>query len=686
MSNGQDALRNFELKKSIDDLNPGSNVDTLTPGKKAATRNTTDDKEAKSDISSQSESGTKRGVDNLPPNLDGNRFPLDIRQPSVDGSLGDWRLQYKNLNYPAFEAKSGYTKPPIYPDDISKNNFNSSNLNNATQPVVDKIVTRKQYYNLYNDYAGKQFTHLLDYFSAQQGLGELRPIPTGVYSNGKTTEIDTKSIYLGSFIKTLDDNEDPTMLGYDIIIKSNESPLFNGTIDSFIQQFGDLGNTEIKSRSELLSKFKEQFNKFLKNDTSSNPTFDGGNGVKAYYLRKITGLNKLNDTSDSNETKQFIEYGKDFITLTFNEDVSQNLGYLGSLYKALSYSRLNGKQIIPENLLRFDVDIEITEIRKYNRVFKNQAENKLDFVADKISKYTYTLYECQLFFPNLPHNDTIDMSNVTPIDEYEIKFNYKWSTLKFSKFSYEVPENNSSGAIVNEYLIDNKYGITTQARSNATNNNGILDGSIVSANPTSDAVQTDSIDTQTGDKNQPANGRQGELESAKEAEAKKEIGSAEADSLVDNTTDATINPLKGGIGSIKDVLSKSAVQSTIDSVGGKVSQNFEKIAKNLEGTLASTIAPSFKRFSQDILGGEKLKKDILNSLVKEANRNIVNQAALLNKTLANISNGTFGVNRRVSPPDNVYSGGLGNNQLANDLTQAIDNFVGNSVRSFFNRR
>ena len=58
-----------------------------------------------------------------------------------------------------------------------------------------------------------------------------------------------------------------------------------------------------------------------------------------------------------------------------------------------------GKQVIPENLLRFDAYIIITEIRKYQRVFKINYPMGVDVYNDLLSKYTYKLYGLSVFFP-----------------------------------------------------------------------------------------------------------------------------------------------------------------------------------------------------------------------------------------------------------------------------------------------
>lgn len=285
---------------------------------------------------------------------------------------------------------------------------------------------RSFYYDYHQDWVGKQFKHLLDYY---EGDGRERTTTPGSY------------VPIGSWANTPVENEDPTYHGFDFYINWWDSPLFNGTIDSFIASFSGFGNEEIFSRAGLLAEFKRQFIKFIKIDSPESATGFAGEmprflkkySPKAYYLKSVKGLSNIIESSDPTKIKQFVDYPKDMIELYFYEDVAQSLGYLASLYKALSWSRINGKQAIPENLLRFDVTIVVTEARKMNRVVYDENKRSVEIYADKISNYEYKLYECQFFFPTLPHGDEVKNDTPAHITDYVVKFNYKFSTLKFNK-------------------------------------------------------------------------------------------------------------------------------------------------------------------------------------------------------------------------------------------------------------
>lgn len=484
----------------------------------------------------------------------------------------------------------------------------------------EKIDDRKSIYDNFNDFAGKEFTHLLDYFIDQNGDYSVRkgiPNPEQSVEDGSVTLPNTSNIYLGSFIRTTDDNEDPTMLGYDIEIKYNSSPLFNGTIDSFISQFGQF-NSEIASRKEILENFKSQIFKFLKNDspsTANSPKFLNGVGAKIYYLKNMSGLNNLVESSTSDKIKSFNKYGEEYITLQFWEDVSQNMGYLASLYKSLAWSRINGKQVIPENLLRFDIDITVTEVRKFNRLMTDIGDpNKITVYADLVSKYTYSLYECQLFFPEMPHSDSIDMSNTKIVENYDVKFNYKFSTMKFTKFF---------GPTKPDYVLDNSYIDMSKVKSKDTTNSSVGEGgTITSSTNSADMISYDSYPKETSGLS---------------------LGSA-------------IDDIKN-----QDKSKKSPLLSVPKSA------DLKKAAKKSLG--------KNKPFDQ-------LKKNLANALVREVNRQILTQAALLNKTLENIRN-SIPYAGRMSEPTNVYSSY--NIPFRNDVINSLRDFVGGSIKGFFQK-
>ena len=260
---------------------------------------------------------------------------------------------------------------PVERGVVYNSSVSSTGIPRDTNDILDQDVPNA--FDAFDDESNYEYLHHLD-------RGE---IPIGL----KLTK--DSDIYLSSFVETDTDNEDPISFGYDLIIDYDTSPLFNGAVEDFINNFSSYA--EISSRLDILSSFKQQFFKFFKIDSQNLLGLDE---PRTYYLQKISGLNELSESISSDKSKQFVDYGKDYITLTLREDVSVNTGYLAALYKLLTWSRVHGKKMIPDNLLRFDIEIVITEARRFNRVVKN-SDSTLNQYADLISRYKYKLYECQ---------------------------------------------------------------------------------------------------------------------------------------------------------------------------------------------------------------------------------------------------------------------------------------------------
>jgi hypothetical protein len=607
----------------------------------------------------------------------GNASPL----ASPDGSIIEHGNNFRMTTY---GGEEGFTDPFKYVTDWSNANTkpgltgvpkqfgdNPTNLvpnwNNKGMVYNDgiKFSSSKIIFDDFNNRSQFNFLHHLDN-PLLNGTGQVRgDITQGILNDGST-----KDIYLASFKQTSDENEDPVIFGYDITIKFDSSPLFNGSIIDFIDQFGK-SDDEIEARRNIWITFCNQFFKFFDIDAKSKLPYDLSNynstnnpanatsdvskqqgtsdairntpgstsvntglpdvtvtgyinstkAEKAYYLKKLSGLDKLVESgvsSNSDTVKSMIDYGKDLIKLTLHEDVSVNMGYLSMLYKTLSWSRLNGKQIIPENLLRFDAVISITEIRDYEKVIKRD-DTKFHLFADKLSKYTYTLYDCQFMFDTLSHGDEIDMSATKTIDSHDMSFNYKYSTVVFDKFSY-------FGNNTQKYMLDNSAVQPTSIspiKANTTN---------VSNNTIENKLSRTSLNQYIW----PPVG------------------------LTATSSDNVI-----------DYLHNNSIQREVNSY----SQTWYDYL-NTQNNPSALDKANNAHTNNSILGA--LGRKLTSAVVREVNRQITTQARLLNNTLDNIRN-SIGLGR-MSAPTNVY---YGNSPFRNDVVNAARDFVGQSVRSFF---
>jgi hypothetical protein len=305
--------------------------------------------------------------------------------------------------------------------------------NPATNPYSIRDV-----YNIFDDTSTDYFKHGI--YIDRQSLNDENGITPPKYD-------------------TPEENTDPVIFGFELEIDVIGSPLFNGAIDDFIALFPP--NSELGSKKEVYEDFKKQFAKLFKtnalidgatnsngghllsdtgtsnintiaNSPSDHPTY-GKAAYMSYYLKKVGGLKNLSESNGSGSFKYLTDYRKDVMTLTFNEDVTLTLGTLASLYKLLYWSKPNGKSLIPENLLRFNCKIVVSELRNYNRVKTSGAQ--VDIIRDNLSRYVYSLNECQFFFNTRPHGDSIDRTATPVYTDYEISFDYKYSTTKFERWN-----------------------------------------------------------------------------------------------------------------------------------------------------------------------------------------------------------------------------------------------------------
>ena len=284
-------------------------------------------------------------------------------------------------------------------------------------------------------------------------------------------------------------DEDPTILGFDLRINFYESPLFNngqlgglestdqsvtignGPMDSFFRWASTNGLSDITSRKNVYIDFLDQFRLFFNGITRSDEQF-GFKGFKSHYVRKITGLDKLVEKIGGPEQKQFIDFGKDIITISMYEDVGLNSGWMAMLYKTLSWSRLNGRNMIPDNLLRFDMDIIVSEVRNYNKVVKAADANSYDVVRDNVSRYVYSLYECQLIFDDMSHAGDVDVTQVNTTDTFDFSIKYKLSTTKMEKFSIDMSKT-TIGTFDKPGTVSKRYDFINNKIDTGTNGPGV---------------------------------------------------------------------------------------------------------------------------------------------------------------------------------------------------------------------
>ena len=403
----------------------------------------------------------------------------------------------------------------------TKKRFNESiNIPKTKSELNSEPYSTRDHYLIFGDTSTDYFRHGL------QIIDELTPIENPLNGESK--------LRLDLFSSTPFENNDPVMFGFDIIIDSVSSPLLNGSIIDFLNQYTNVD--ELAVRIPVYEDFKQQFIKFFKTKSAvridteqttmsrtntNSAAVDSQKGIfqtgkKAYmnyYIQKIGGLQNLIETNKPGTFKYLADYRKDVITLDFLEDVSLSLGTLSHLYKLLYWSKPNGKAMIPENLLRFNCDIIVSETRNFNRVRKAVETGDIEVIKDNVARHVYSLRECQFFFDQSPHPGDIDMGNISVYGNTTVQFDYKYSTVKFERF---VPTSEGFGSYVGYnngsiWKIGNP-GARSATQSgdisvpkfftvgeNSLRQNGVESPFITkSINPLDNSETTDSINTEAG--------------------------------------------------------------------------------------------------------------------------------------------------------------------------------------------
>ena len=300
-----------------------------------------------------------------------------------------------------------------------------------------------------------------DYFKyGLQTIDNLTPIENPV--NGNST------LRLDNFKGTPWEQSDPVYFGFDIVFDAVSSPLLNGSVLDFLSNYTSI--SEISSKILVYDEFINQFTKFFRTNakpvqssqrdniamTKTRPHFTGHAnsvsnfanldentpffkpGKSAYfsnYIKKVTGLDLLTESNKGDTLKYLPDYRKDFITITTNEDVTLSMGTLAHLYKLLYWSKPNGKHLVPDNLLRFNCDIIVSEVRNMQRVRKNVQTGDIQVLKDNVSRWVFSLKECQFYFDKLPIDSDIDLgSEPKQFEAFTINMDFKYSTHRLEKF------------------------------------------------------------------------------------------------------------------------------------------------------------------------------------------------------------------------------------------------------------
>jgi len=337
------------------------------------------------------------------------------------------------------------TKPLSTIDRFEK----SKSYPNFSSEIIDPSnhFSTRDYYNLFGDLSTDYFKH---------GLYEYTPLRPDKNNREVWDGKEEYPLRLAQFKTTPFENNDPVLFGFEIVIDAVSSPLLNGAVEDFINQFSSI--SEVGARKYVIADFKEQFSKLFKtkgkifrdngvdiktsiknqyvgDDKQTTISMAGHLSYLSYYLKKVAGLEMLIESNTPSKKKYLTDYRNDVIKMTFAEDISLSMGTLAHLYKLLYWSKANGKYVIPDNLLRFNCNIIVSEVRNLNRVRKALDTLNLEVVKDNVSRHVYSLKECQLYFDQPAHEGEIDLSQPTKdFDQFVVTMDYKFVSSKFERW------------------------------------------------------------------------------------------------------------------------------------------------------------------------------------------------------------------------------------------------------------
>ena len=299
-----------------------------------------------------------------------------------------------------------------------------------------------------------------DYFKfGLQTIDGLNPI--------ENPENGDSQLRLGLFKGTPWEQSDPVYFGFDIIFDAVSSPLLNGSVLDFIANYS--GVNEIASRTIVYDEFINQFTKFFRTNakprtlnpdaiamTKTRPHFTGyadsvsnwtsldentklfkpgKSAYFAHYIKKVSGLDLLIEANKGDTYKYSAEWKKDMIQISTTEDVTLSMGALAHLYKLLYWSRPHQKHLIPENLLRFNCDIIVSEVRNMNRIRKNKQTGNIEVLKDNLSRWVFSLRECQFYFDKLPIENDIDLGgDPKQYESFTFNIDFKYSSHRLERF------------------------------------------------------------------------------------------------------------------------------------------------------------------------------------------------------------------------------------------------------------
>lgn len=235
-------------------------------------------------------------------------------------------------------------------------------------------------------------------------------------SNFTTALLDNKNNF-----KNLIYADDPTVMGFKLKVSYND-PLFNlGKNNNKPSAYKYLLSVNQDARAERLKRFIEKFKLLLSH--------------RNYFLQKLSGLTNIYKVEPA---QAFIERT---ITITTLESIDLHIASMIDDYSRATYDYVNMKQIVPINLLYFDLIIVITEIRQFktfiegviegdpNGESKTKDADKLSYLNDHLGCHAMRFNMCE--FDGSESSDYLNSLDNTAPAPIANKFKIKLGRMDF---------------------------------------------------------------------------------------------------------------------------------------------------------------------------------------------------------------------------------------------------------------
>lgn len=345
----------------------------------------------------------------------------------------------------------------------------------------------------------------------------------------------------------VDKIEDPTILTFTTEIDVNNSPLFQtqGDLINFISlRQNDFPASEVSLEGQnfpnannigglynlsltALLEFQRTILQFFTPYSSSV----NGNFSKSYYITSVTGLNNIDNAwggKDGINTSVDSSFDYNKLTFKLRDDVKLSARNLYFMYNTLKMHRRSGKVLIPENLLRFNMWIKISEIRNFTSlrfaVENGSNSDIIDAIKYDVSALYYYVQDCYFDFNKLHtvENYSTETENTYETLEFDVMYRrafrvFNPTLLKSEKsggnFIYTIDERTASAFSndksytfeqINNFKILKTFGTSQPSgslRPSLMPNLNTFDRSadpINAKTPTSNSTKTNNTKTPTG--------------------------------------------------------------------------------------------------------------------------------------------------------------------------------------------